>query len=284
VIRLEDGFPERTRDLAAQADAFEWESKGLRDRDDCSAQLGVSEGCLSNGRPHQIAVVGDSFSKNVFFMQQELHRDDGKGVLRLGTAGCLPFYEVGEERCRDAMNRNLDYVMHEPDITTIVLSLRESLYIGAAARSRPIPEYDTRSQHNLDLFRAGMTRTIERLSGAGKQVVFALGWPELTFDPKACVDVRPLRFRHFAESNCTMDRREVEERSAGYRRIVMDVLAKFPTARYWDPIPLLCDERMCYAKRDGVLLYRDKNHLSLAGSEYLGRSFATEAPPRPDSR
>ncbi|MEO7793560.1 MAG: SGNH hydrolase domain-containing protein, partial [Thermoanaerobaculia bacterium] len=35
----------------------------------------------------------------------------------------------------------------------------------------------------------------------------------------------------------------------------------------------LCDAELCWAMRDGRLLYRDRDHLSTDGSLYLGQKF-----------
>ncbi|MFN2375247.1 MAG: acyltransferase family protein [Candidatus Binatia bacterium] len=282
LVHVEGGFPHRMRDLDSQFEAFEWESMGLFERDDCSASLGVPGRCLSNGRPHSVAVVGDSFSTNMFLILQELHRDDGVGVMRLGRAGCLPFFGVerylgsASQQCRDAMNRNLEHVLQDQAITTVVLSLRESLYLGRAGGNRLELAGEVNPRPPFEVFRSALEQTVARYSAAGKHVIYAFGWPELSFDPKACVDVRPLRLRSYEQGACTMDRRDVEARSAGYRRMVLDVLARFPRTSYWDPYRVLCDDLACYSKRNGVMLYRDGHHLSLPGCEYLGSRFTLE--------
>jgi len=45
-------------------------------------------------------------------------------------------------------------------------------------------------------------------------------------------------------------------------------------AYLWDPLPALCGEEFCLAERDGVVMYRDGDHLTYAGSRWLGASFA----------
>jgi hypothetical protein len=94
------------------------------------------------------------------------------------------------------------------------------------------------------------------------------------------VDVRPLRFHRFAPGPCGVPRSAVDARDAAYRAMVLVTLAKFPRTYYWDPKRILCDDQTCWAMKDGVQLYRDDNHLSLAGSEYLGKRFALDEPVR----
>jgi hypothetical protein len=39
-------------------------------------------------------------------------------------------------------------------------------------------------------------------------------------------------------------------------------------------LPALCDDKLCVAKRAGIVMYRDKDHLTYAGSRWLGAYFA----------
>jgi hypothetical protein len=55
-----------------------------------------------------------------------------------------------------------------------------------------------------------------------------------------------------------------------------------------DPMALMCDEHACYGRRDGMLLYRDDDPLSLDGSYWLGEPIVAGPPslvaPRPGGR
>jgi len=285
-VHANKGFPHRIATLAAQLDAFEWESKGLYVRDDCSRLAGVPTRCLSNGKPHNVAVVGDSFSTNTFFVLEEFYRGSDTGVLRLGKQGCLPFYDVERyiyrtsARCRERMRLALDYVLKDEHFRTVVFSLRESLYIDTAGGNRLVLGDETKPSHNADVFRSAMEVTLQRFVDAGKDVIFALEWPELEFDPKTCVDVRPFRFHPFVTTTCAIDRAKSDARESLAREVILETLAKFPRTSYWDPRKILCDDLYCWAMKDGVMLYRDDHHLSLIGSEYLAKRFVTEKLPR----
>jgi hypothetical protein len=177
------------------------------------------------------------------------------------------------------MNRSLDFVLADERIATVVFSLRSSLYLRATDTNLVVDGLPA-SRPNSELFRIALERTVARIVESGKSVVYALDWPELDFDPKRCVDIRPLRFHRFDPGPCSVPRRKVDARDAAYRAMVLAALAKFPRTYYWDPKKVLCDDQSCWAMKDGVMLYRDDNHLSLVGSEYLGKRFALEEPAR----
>jgi hypothetical protein len=63
----------------------------------------------------------------------------------------------------------------------------------------------------------------------------------------------------------------VEARQAAYREVVSKVASRIasPRLKIVDPMEALCDKASCYAMKDGILLYRDTNHLSMDGARYV---------------
>jgi hypothetical protein len=127
------------------------------------------------------------------------------------------------------------------------------------------------------IYATAMTATLNRLLTAHKQVIFIIDDPELGFDPKSCIKLRPYNpFHSGIKSPCAIERRSYDQRSARYRKMVREVLEQFPQVQVFDPTKYLCDDRWCWAMRDGEMLYHDDNHLSYLGSEYLAHRFAEE--------
>jgi peptidoglycan/LPS O-acetylase OafA/YrhL len=279
LLDRQDGFPERHSELLARLDAFQWREKGLMYRDDCSQELNLPRRCLSNHKPHQVAVLGDSHSTNVFFALEHHYRHSGTGIMRLGRLGCPPFYNlesapVGDrDKCREVSNAHHDYVVKNPQIRTVFLSSWGTLYVvPRKAKSRYRLHYadGPGNQDNDTAYRLALETTLERLLLAGKEVVIVMGWPDLRFDPKSCVDGRPLSLTSRPPRECHIERNAFRKRSANYRKLVFSVLQKFPEVKYWDTPRAFCDESRCWGEKDGVMLYRDRSHLSMEGSHYLG--------------
>jgi hypothetical protein len=59
--------------------------------------------------------------------------------------------------------------------------------------------------------------------------------------------------------------------------MVKRVLQDFPQVKLWDSTLELCDGEYCWAMKDGVLLYRDAVHLSVAGSLFMGARLPLQA-------
>src|SRR6185295_3323289 len=71
------------------------------------------------------------------------------------------------------------------------------------------------------LFEEGLSRTIERLQQAGKEVVLFIDVPELDFRPETCVDARPFRIVGArVRTPCSVPRPQVNARQASYRAMI----------------------------------------------------------------
>jgi len=126
------------------------------------------------------------------------------------------------------------------------------------------------------IFIIGLKATLNRLTSNNKQVIIVLSIPELDFDVSNCIANRPISISdHPIRQVCAITKKAFEERNAEYRAAVATVLGEFPTVRSFDAAASFCDSDYCWAKRDGKLLYRDRNHLSVQGSQFVGRDLAT---------
>jgi hypothetical protein len=74
-----------------------------------------------------------------------------------------------------------------------------------------------------------------------------------------------------ADASCGVPRARVDATLATSRGIIERVAGKLanPDLHLVDPTDALCDADVCHAKIGGNLMYRDDNHLSIAGSRYV---------------
>ncbi len=70
-----------------------------------------------------------------------------------------------------------------------------------------------------------------------------------------------------------MPRESFERVTAAHDALLGSVLRQFPTVELFDAPSYLCDGELCWAMLEGMLLYRDRDHLSTDGSRYLGQKF-----------
>ena len=279
-IHAGQGLPGRFN--TAEFRAFDW-APGAGDRAFCREAFldpGYPESCrLQEGTQPDIALLGDSHSGHLYpgLVGQ------GLKVVNLGRAACLPLYDVGfgpggSECPFGYMNRVLDFAVTDDRVKLIVLAARYAAAVEGG-------EYDGRhpgrpgvmslftgsSRDNDEAFRMALRETFRRLSATGKPVVVALDVPELGFNPKSCI--RPLTLSGSRRDPCAISLEAFEQRSRKYREIVRSVARDFPSVRLFDLAGLLCDDAHCWAKKDGQILYRDDDHLSLEGSDWVARGL-----------
>ncbi len=238
----------------------------------------------------KILVVGDSHSEGLSrgLVSEAAGLFPGYEVLGIGKGGCLPFLEVETlgrtvaGNCPSAMGQILKYAIESADVKAVVLNARYAVRVSGTGFGKIDADVYSHIQapgprmENVDyarVFEAGLRRTLEALQKAGKTVYFVHQAPELGFDPRSCKGIRPIQFLQKARSLCAVPRAEVDARQQAYRSIASSVLRSFPSVRVLDPVPRLCDDRYCYAMRDGKMLYRDSDHISIDGSILLARYF-----------
>jgi hypothetical protein len=126
-----------------------------------------------------------------------------------------------------------------------------------------------------EIFKIGMKDTIDKLLAKHKKVIFILDNPELGFNPQSCIDTRPLRLTNKVRVRvpCAVSRQDFDERNREYRELVFSVLKDFPAVHILDVAEAFCDDKWCWAMKDGKMLYRDDDHLSLQGSELVGQKL-----------
>ena len=121
-----------------------------------------------------------------------------------------------------------------------------------------------------ELFKKGLSSTLETLKKQHKSVILVYQNPELGFDPKTCVN-RPLRRNLIGK--CHIDKQLVDSRQSAYRKLISEVLKDYPLVATVDPESMLCDSFNCTAEKNGQILYRDDDHLSIYGSMLMSNAI-----------
>ena len=228
-----------------------------------------------------MALIGDSHANQYYPGLVE----QGLKVINLGKGSCLAFLDVtthiplprpqGEICPPSHLNRSIEFALAQPSIRHIALSGRFQQYHDAESEAKVFtgPPGHVLSG-NPQVFRATLDATLARLTASGKNIVFILDNPDPLFDPKACIAMPPLRSQGAPKEPCATPRDSIEQRHAGYRAVVFDVLKKHPAVQVFDPFTTLCDRSLCWAAQGSTILYRDTDHLSLQGSRHVAAALA----------
>ena len=285
VVRQQKGFPSRFAgqwDLPLLAQTERPDATVFSDGS-CPRLLGIgitgATVCLVSGPKPDVLVIGDSHA--MALNSAAVLEGAPVTTLLLGRHGCPPVigYTVGDRGrmlgCGELAEQVLDVLKRHTDLRTVVLTSRGPLYFsgegyGVEGRSPySLHAFDGTQAPPPERFYQGTTRMVRALLEARQDVVYVIDPPELGEDPRTCIIERPVTLLAAAVSDCTQERARVLARQAQYRAIIDRVRADNPRLKVYDPLDLFCDASRCHGLRDGVLLYRDDDHISTRASRLV---------------
>lgn len=237
--------------------------------------------------------LGDSHSEALSIGYFDLEKSEK--FLSLGRNGCLPFIGVDRFVVTTPINCESFYKPYFNSVisqsfskSTLLIVARYSAYIEGSGfglvdgiDGKPLPSGHWHIQKSggkleksspslyKETFSDGLLETLKLVTNKVKNVVIVLQVPELGFDPKACIK-RPLQF---SKANCSISRIEVLNRQNNYRIIVNEIVQKFENVKIYDPLDVFCDKEKCYPIRNGEMLYRDDDHISVLGAKAVLRDM-----------
>ncbi len=222
------------------------------------------------GKP-RVAVIGDSHARVLFdgMATDDTHFADG--LVNIGGKPFLGVKLINEHNENTLNNfysslRGTSIAINESSISTVVIAYRAEEYLSSNSyRLIDRPEIEDPS----DIFEASVRLTLDKLLQKNKNIILMISVPELGFDPRQCMS-RPLQNLDKLKNPCAISRGDYELRSQLYRNLVFSIIKDYPTVKIFDAPAYLCDKEWCWAKKDGILLYRDDNHLSLEGARLIG--------------
>lgn len=226
-----------------------------------------------------IQLIGDSHGYHLVPGLQP-HLQDKMGTAF--SAGCVPLWNVDrfdfrfeKGKCAEFSNAALESALRSKDVEVVVLASMGPVYLTGESFSgldqdRVVKDGlvlidSPETVDRWEVFEIGLRNTFRILAAGGKQTVFIIDIPELGIEPQRCKVEKP--------ESCENSRERIDLRNERYRSLVQRVAADFSEVKIFDPTDLFCDDRVCFGIRDGQPLYKDGDHLSDFGSEYLGNAL-----------
>lgn len=198
--------------------------------------------------PIDIAIIGDSHAEHLFIGFAEALPEKNIVYYEKDT---LPFSSSV------AFKNIFDYIKSDKNIKTVILSAFWN------RRKNEIPKNSS--------FEIELSKTLADLKFANKKIYIINDVPEFLFDPKQCKFIRPLSFKN----NCIEDKKYFQKRYATYFP-ALEKLNKLGNYTLLNTVDLFCNDKYCSMKKDGKLLYRDSNHLSINGSRYVANQIVKQ--------
>ena len=264
-IYMAHGLPQRfspaERALLAASDDYN------HDRHRCHMEsnrpLAYSETCVYGARdvPASYAVWGDSHGAELARALGERLGAQGASLRSITMSGC-PATLSRQPVCRAHNVATMAAIKADPYMRTVILvgNLHDD---DAAARASV----------------AGLEQSALELQAAGKRPVILYPIPTQDFDPPSflALEVRGGR----APESLGLKRARYDSRHAA---IVanLDAFTRAHGIATADPVPVLCDARLCHVYKPGVgVLYFNAGHLSMTGAGLVADSLLRELDTKP---
>ncbi len=195
------------------------------------------------GNP-KVVLVGDSHAEHLFIgLADTLNKN-------------VAYYISGLPiMARTKRKYIFDYIIENDNVETVILAARYELHLG---RGDIIDLYDD------------MRGTVEAMKAANKSVVLVGDTPQYAIDPLGCIG------RRFAKvsSSCSLTTNEIERQASVFQGALKRLADEYDVT-YIDLFEVMCGPQRCSMIDNGRLLYRDRDHLSILGSQKAG-SFIAE--------
>ncbi|MGR5450432.1 acyltransferase family protein [Vibrio sp. PNB22_3_1] len=221
----------------------------------------------------QWAILGDSHTVEIAYALAEKLKESGRGVKHFSFSGCFPSYGQGNgfSKCAKWYNESVKSILNESRIQNVVFNHRYSVaLLGDHLSSYPNvgPLYD-----NFQEILESVDRAIMELSKSKKNIYVYLPIPEIKKPIGLLLSkvwLSNLGFHEVLGTTLTF-----------YNKRNEVILNHFKNTSYpdnvifIDPTDAFCDDKDCFAVRDGKALYFDDHHPSVDGARLLTDLIST---------
>ena len=205
-----------------------------------------------------------------------------RGVVAFQPA-CPPLLSIermGRRECEKFNQLVIAYIEQSPNIKTVIINARWALSFsgtrykleqGKSVRLVDLLSESAIEKNNQQLFKLGLYRTIRKLKSMGRRVVVVGPIPEVGYSVPAAQFIASRTGRD-VNKIIAPTREEFIQRAKGVKEVLAEVKNNFGV-QILDPSILLCDHEKCNVVFEKNILYRDDDHLSVFGSNYISAMF-----------
>lgn len=258
-----------------------WSKCGL-DVDEPPSQL---ELCAigENTNTPTFLLWGDSHVRALATSIQISASQAGAAGVMVYTSGCSPLRGVdrqGRHSCSDFNEVMLNYVRDHPNLDTVILASRWALsaegtrYKNEEGKRVILVNTSTgptQTDTNASLFQFGLDQTVLSLLKMGRKVVIITEVPEIGYDVPSAFSIAERTGRDINKI-IAPSLNEYRARNAIVSATI-ESIASNDAVQIVDPSKVLCMNQTCLVATDGQALYRDDDHLSSYGAQYISSIF-----------
>lgn len=233
---------------------------------------------LPAGAPKRVFVAGDSHAMAYIELLQRLALETGSEVSLYGRGGC-PQVSLQKWRGAGAGCTDFDAAVFadiaqraQPGDAVVLVSLRvprlSDQFVLFDAQAQLEGELTAEATAGREAEAAEAIKQWKPLAERGVRIVLEAPKPVLPAPPYRCSDRFNAR-NEVCRNGLDSTRVAMETLRAPMLGSLLQVVDGLPGGVLWDPLPVLCDDALCPAQRDGRPLFFDGDHLSAHGNRVL---------------
>lgn len=230
------------------------------------------------GVPKRVFVAGDSHAMAYIELLQRLALETGSEISLYGRGGCpqvsLQKWRGAGAGCSDFDAAVLADIARraQPGDAVVLVSLRmprlSDQFVLFDARAQLAGELTPQAAAGRAAEVAEALAQWKPLAERGVRIVLEAPKPVLPAPPYRCSDFFNAR-NEVCRNGLDSTREAMEALRAPMLGSLRQVVAGLPGGVLWDPMPVLCDDVLCPAQRNGRPLFFDGDHLSAYGNRAL---------------
>lgn len=213
----------------------------------------------------------------------------GYETMLLANSGCQPLVDGARAKslnklkeCKKKIDSIYEFIeKFNENIEKIIYIARGPKYIynigfgvvddGLKPSNAFFEEYyiDNANYNHKDTYFKKLDKTFRFFDSKDFEFYYILENPELGFHPKNCM-TRPF---DIFPNECKVTFEKYFERQNEYRTKTANMVNNYQNIKLLDPEKLYCNDRYCYAIKDGKMLYADDDHHSVDGSIVQAKYF-----------
>ncbi len=204
-----------------------------------------------NHEENNLAILGDSHAEHIFLGVAEALPDLNSVYY---IKGGWPYFENP----------------HFSDIYRTIIEDKSISFVIVAAYWKMYFDMVRDQDRDLSVFTEQLSSSIDFLVASGKSIILLDDVPDFPFDPEKCKYSRLI-----GNSRCSVSKLDYTIEREEVDRVLSAVVSEHESTYLFESFDLFCSKKLCsMADDNGQILYRDRNHLNVNGSRFLGKSMA----------
>jgi peptidoglycan/LPS O-acetylase OafA/YrhL len=213
--------------------------------------------------PYTAVVLGDSHAVHSFWGLAPAFEKIHQNLKVVGRGACMPFLDYTSPnnpyQCQPQVDQIIKTIAAAQSIQSVVFTFR-GRYI-----------HNNASTADIDSLKHAITATLRLLTTANKKIYIFLPVVEPGFDPRLCMGSLPWGRR--PPKSCDIDQKQDQAKAQTFQVALKQVLQEFPNITIVDPNQFICKDGKCPIIQQGHSIFKDDNHLSYFGSQWIGSQF-----------